>query len=165
MSEKNLHRINKKGFQVPKDYFKSIENDILLAVSLEKYHKNAGFKTPDDYFDHLEASVLIKKTAKPKGKLFNLLDKKQVLYLTGIAASFFLLLHLSLNNMNTHWDQIDRDLVEHYILEENISLYDVSSFISENDLKDLHFINHNNSHNLIESYLIDQTDIVDLIIE
>ena len=58
------------GFNVPKGYFDTIENDVFAKISTEKFPKKEGFAVAKDYFETFDNKVL-KAIASEKLKKTN----------------------------------------------------------------------------------------------
>ena len=46
------------GFEVPKGYFESLEDGVLLKISTSNFDKELPFKTPKNYFETIEDKVI-----------------------------------------------------------------------------------------------------------
>lgn len=165
MNKNNLHNIKKTGFKVPKDYFDNFEDTILSHVNLKELATNPGFKTPENYFETLENKIIDKISEKENSKVIQLFSKRNLLYVSGIAASILLLFNLSIFQKKSNWSKLDTKTVENYIIDEQVSSYEIASLLSEDELIEENFINHNLKNENIESYLLDNLDVNDLIIE
>lgn len=76
MKKNNLHKIaptlsnitpSKTGFDIPENYFESIEDAIIAEIKVEKFQKKINkntFKTPNNYFDSVEDLVITKLKAE-----------------------------------------------------------------------------------------------------
>lgn len=167
MKTKELHKIaptlskiitKESGFQVPKNYFDTIEDNVLAEIITSKFNKdsaNRNFKTPENYFETLEDLVITKLKVqaynhkkdisipenyfdtiedqvfaqlKRKSKIITL--KKAIKYVIPIAiAASFLLIFLLKNNSNTvTFESIASSEIEAFIESGNIE-YDAESLI------------------------------------
>ena len=57
MKKHDLHNIKGSGFNVPKDYFKTLGDRVFSQIKLKELADNSGFKTPDNYFASLEEKI------------------------------------------------------------------------------------------------------------
>lgn len=48
----------KNGFNVPKNYFKNVEDNVLSETYTKSFEKKSPFKTPDNYFDDIQNKVI-----------------------------------------------------------------------------------------------------------
>ncbi len=75
MKKFKLHKIapllseilrKKGGFEVPENYFDSLEDDVLSKITVEnfKIKPSSGFKTPENYLDSIENEVISKLKAE-----------------------------------------------------------------------------------------------------
>lgn len=162
MKENKLHNIDTTGFKTPKNYFESLEDQILSQAKLNKVG-GSGFKIPNNYLDTVEANVLNKVKDNETPKVISLFTKRNIIYVSSIAAAVLLLLNLSIFENNT-WD-LEAETVENYMIEEAISSYEIASLLEDEDLIEENFVNHNFSDENIEDYVLDNVDIEELILE
>jgi hypothetical protein len=165
MKKNNLHNIKKTGFKVPEDYFNTLEDTILSHIKLEELSVDSGFKTPENYFDTLENTIINKVSEKETSKVIPLFSKRNLVYISSIAAAILLLFNLSIFQKKSSWNTLDIQTVENYIIEGQMSSYEISSLLSDEELIEENFINYNFNDENIESYLLDNLDINDLINE
>lgn len=165
MKTKNIHKIEDTGFTVPNDYFKSFEDNILNHVKLKNVASNTGFKTPDNYFESLEDKILSQITKKETSKVVPLFNKRTVLYLSSIAAAVLLIFNLSIFEGKSAWESLDSETVENYLIDENIGAYEIASTLNDIDFLEENFVNQQMNEDALEAYLLEHTDIEDLIIE
>lgn len=130
MKKDNLHK-NNGGFKVPKEYFENLENRISKRTSLKaekkllsKTKNNSGFKIPEEYFINFENKILQKvKEAKPKRKVISLLNRKNILYFSGIAAMITIIISLPIRKESElNFNDITVSDIYTYFNEENIKL-------------------------------------------
>lgn len=165
MSNNSLHNIKKTGFKVPQDYFNNLDDDLFTIAKLKNEVNKTGFSAPNNYFNTLEASIFnkISKTQQPS-KIISIFSKKNLVYVSSIAAAVILLFSLTLfNNQNTNWNTLDVDTVENYILNEDLTSYDIANLFADEDFNIENFVNHDFEEENIESYLIDHIDLDDFI--
>ncbi|TGV02692.1 hypothetical protein [Flavivirga rizhaonensis] len=166
MKQKKLHNIKETGFKVPDDYFNTLENVILSDIKLKKVSKDSGFKLPEDYFNNLEDTIIDKVSTKTPTKVISLFRKKTIIYLSGIAAAVLLLFYISFPEKKPAFDSLDFETVENYIMNENIGSYEIATLLTEEDLLEEHFIEYKEGdEDTIETYILDNLDIDDIILE
>lgn len=165
MNKNNLHNIKKPGFNVPKDYFNNLEDLILSEVKLKETLSTSGFKTPKGYFETLEGVVIEKVTEKEASKVISLFSKKNLVYISSVAAVILLLFNLSNFQKNGDWSNLDTETVENYMIDEDISFYEIAALLPDEDLEESNFVNYNFSNENIETYLLDNLDTEDLFID
>lgn len=165
MNKKNLHNIKKPGFNVPKDYFNNLEDVILSEAKLKETLSSSGFKTPKDYFETLEAVVMEKVTKEESSKVISLFSKKNLVYASSIAAAILLLFNLSIFQTDSGWSNLDTETVENYMINEDISFYEIAALLSDEDLKEENFIDYNFDKENIENYLLNNLEVEDLVID
>lgn len=165
MKTNKLHNIKESGFEIPKGYFDSLEDTIISNIKLKELSSESGFKTPDNYFDSLEETILSKISEKENTKVISLFTRQNIVYLSGIAAAILLLFNLNIfNNDSLDWN-LDTETVENYIIDENISSYEIASLLNEDELIENNFSQHSLSDETIETFILNDVDIDDLILE
>ncbi|MEW7291535.1 hypothetical protein [Aquimarina sp. 2304DJ70-9] len=141
MKKNNLNKDN-GGFKVPKGYFESFEDKLSKKLthstkedSMLSTPKNSGFKVPEGYFSSFEDDVLQKiEDQKPKGKVVSLFTKRNLLYISGIAAMIAVILSISINKTSSvNFDDIEIADIHAYFNDGNIELSDeeIASLIGE----------------------------------
>lgn len=164
MKNKSLHNIKNTGFQTPQNYFNNFDDSLLTVAKLKAKASAPGFKIPDNYFETLEVALSEKISSEKKPKVITLFNKRNILYASSIAAAVVLLFNLTLfNNEKNSWNTLDIETVENYILDEELTSYDMATLLVEDNLEIENFINHNFEEDNIESYLLDHIDVEDFI--
>jgi hypothetical protein len=167
MNYKNLNNIKSHGFKIPEGYFESFDEKILgelnKVTSLETME--SGFKTPKNYFNTVEDIIINEVSEQKDVKVISIFNKKNMIYVTSIAAAVLLLFNLSIFDKNPSFDNLDSETVENYFLNENISSYEIASVLSDDELVDVISINYNVEEENLEAYLMEHADIETLMIE
>lgn len=165
---KNLNNINKTGFKAPKDYFDSLENQIFDSIKIDDALKGidkTGFKMPDGYLNTVEDVIFSKLPTKDNQKVVSLFSRQNLLYLSGIAAAVLLFFSIFLNTTETTIETIDLELVENYIIYENIGSFEIAALLSEDDLTEDLFFQNTIIDDDFENYILENATIEDLLIE
>ena len=165
MKNKNLKNIQESGFKIPEGYFEDFENTIMDHAILKEKVKDSGFTVPKDYFNTLEDNILSNVAEKEPVKIISLINKKTIIYLSGIAATILLLFNIFTFNEEFNYDSLDIETVEHYILSENLETEELASLFNDSDFLEEGFMTINFSEEAIEDYAIDNLEINDLYIE
>ncbi|WP_242203657.1 hypothetical protein [Aestuariivivens insulae] len=165
MNKKQIHNIEKTGFKVPKDYFNNLEDSLLSNIRLKELASSSGFKTPELYFESVEEHIVKKTIDQEPKKVISIFSKQNLIYVSGIAAAVLLLLTLVVFNHKPQWNNLDTETVENYIIDENIDSYEIATLLLDDGLKEADFINYNLKDETIETYLLNNSDIEDLILE
>ena len=163
MNSNNLHNIKRTGFKTPDAYFDSFDDILLNQLKLDAHLKDktaSGFKAPKGYFESFDATVL-----KQLPKVITLPLWKKVASVSGIAASLAILLTVFNTTENVTFESLETASIENYIYEENMNTYDIASFLNEDDLVIENFVTTPITDESIESYLLDNTTIENLMIE
>lgn len=153
---------NISGFKTPENYFENFEMQLFNKIEGENLPKSAGFQVPENYFESLDQRVLQTVTAseKPK-KVISLFPKKYFGYAAAIAAC--LILGFSLfNNSATKstLDTLQLAAIDNYIEEGNLNMdiYDLTSFIDDEDINQANFENKQFSDKALETYILENVD-------
>ena len=121
MKNKNLHNIESSGFKVPDDYFESLEEQVFSKLNTENKLdsiKETGFKVPDDYFETLSDTILDNNLEKKAPKVIQLFSKRNLVYISGIAAAILILFNLSVFDNKPSFDNLAIETVENYLFDE-----------------------------------------------
>ena len=164
----NLNNIKNTGFKTPDNYFDAVEENIMNAIMQENngsLSKETGFKTPDNYFDAIEEVIIDKIETKTTPKVIQLFSRKNLLYVSSIAAAILLLFNLSLFDKEITWDSLDIQTVENYIIDEGIDSYELATLLMDEDFSEIEFIEQNITDEALENYLLDNLDLEELMIE
>ncbi|KEZ93685.1 hypothetical protein [Nonlabens ulvanivorans] len=167
MEKENKH--NKDlGFQVPQDFFKNFEEDMMTQLNLEdKLGKETGFEVPDGYFETLEEQLL----PVVDDKVRQLPKKSNVttfLYpVLAIAAMLAIVLTLNSGNESVDIASVDTSVLEDYLIEESF-LYDdatVDILFADNDILDNISLTESVDTDVLYDYLEDEMDLNEIITE
>ncbi|GAK75973.1 hypothetical protein JCM19296_1570 [Nonlabens ulvanivorans] len=167
MEKENKH--NKDlGFQVPQDFFKNFEEDMMTQWNLEdKLGKETGFEVPDGYFETLEEQLL----PVVDDKVRQLPKKSNVtafLYpVLAIAAMLAIVLTLNSGNESVDIASVDTSVLEDYLIEESF-LYDdatVDILFADNDILDNINLTESVDTDVLYDYLEDEMDLNEIITE
>ena len=152
--------LQENSFEVPEDYFNSLEDTVLAKLRAEVLYKNETSEIPNDYFDQIENNILQK--IKPKGKVISL--RSRILKIAtpiAVAASILLAVVLTNNSKSVTFDSLTNADIENWIQQETINETEIASifldeeltdFYLETDISDsdmLDYLNENEIENLI----------------
>jgi len=157
---RNLNKIKGSGFKAPENYFQGLENSVLNKIKLKDI-ETPGFTMPKGYLDTLEDNVLAKVSENKDTKVINLFSRRNLLYVSSIAASILLLFNLSVfeSNRTASFDTLDTATVENYIMNEYINSYDMASLLTDENIVEEDFIEHSFSDENVENYILNNIDI------
>ncbi|RZN80277.1 MAG: hypothetical protein EVB11_11690 [Winogradskyella sp.] len=162
MKEDKLHNINSTGFKAPKDYFESFDKKLMQRIE-EGASINGvtatGFDVPKDYFDTVENNIISKVKAESSTKVVRLFSRKQLYYVSGIAASLLLMFAIFINNSST--DELSIEMVESYFEDSDLDSYELAELLSEADVleDDFTLIETEFNEENLENYLLENSDI------
>ena len=168
MKNKNLHYIKSSGFKVPKDYFNNLENKIFESINLNDElisTKESGFTVPQGYFNDLTNRIENKIAKEKQVRVISLFRNKKVISAVSIAAAVIILFGLLIFNQKPTFDNLQNETVENYIIEEDISSYEVATLLTEDQLNNDIYIESDIENENIETYLLETVEIEDLLIE
>jgi len=163
MKNKKLHNIKSAGFETPDDYFESFDEIIFSKLNTKSpldSIKETGFKLPSDYFESFDEKVLEKEL-----KVTQLFCKRNLIYISSIAAAILLLFNLSIFESKPSFDNLDTETVESYMIDEDISSYEIAALLSDENLEENLIIDYSISEDTIKDYLLNNADIEALTIE
>jgi hypothetical protein len=169
MKNKNLHNIKSSGFKIPEDYFDTLEKKVLNKIDggyTLKNIKSNSFKVPENYFDTIESRITERLSEEDQDtKVISLINKKTVIYISSIAAAILILFNLTIFDNHPSFDNLETETVENYILDENISSYEMASLFSTDLLNESDFVEHDFDEENLKEYLLNNADIEALITE
>lgn len=168
MKNKKLHNIKSTGFKTPKDYFESFDDKIFSKLNTESQLdaiKETGFKVPDDYFESFNDTIFEKNLGETESKVIQLFSKRNLIYVSSIAAAILLLFNLSIFEITPTFDNLETETVENYIIDENISSYEIAALLSDEHIEEGIIIDYSINEDNIEEYLLNNADIEALMIE
>ena len=163
MNTNKLHNIKDSGFKTPKNYFDSLEDSIMNQIKLQEKIEDSGFRVPSNYFDSLDDKILGKVAHEPK--VIPLFTKRNLLYVSSIAAAIVLMFNIIGNNKQLTFDDLEIVSIENYLSEENIDTQEFASLLTEDELTADNFIDTNITDEALEDYIMQNATIEDLIIE
>ncbi len=153
---------NISGFKTPENYFEDFEAQLFSKIEEANLPKSAGFQVPQNYFENLEAEVLeAVKTSEKSTKVVALFPKKYFGYAAAIAAC--LLIGFTIFNNKTDNETLDAlqlAAIDNYIEEGNLNLdlYDVTTFINDEDITNLDLTTQQFSEATLKNYLLENMD-------
>ncbi|MBT8253003.1 MAG: hypothetical protein HKN00_12030 [Flavobacteriaceae bacterium] len=163
----SLNNIKKPGFKVPDGYFDQVEEAVFSQIKTEAIKESvndSGFKAPDNYFDAIEDQVFdtIKSTDTPVVSLFN---RRNLYYVSGIAAAILILFAVFVDRNGETPDELNYEVVEDYILDQDLSSYEIASLLSETGLEslELEIQETDLTEESLEEYLLENLDLEDII--
>ncbi len=154
--EKNI-----SSFKTPEGYFENFEENLFLKMKENNFPKTSGFVAPSGYFDDVEDRLLNTLVSKEKSEIRPLFPRKYWGYAAAVAASLIIGLLVFPNlNENKGLDNLQLATIDKYINDGNldIDLYDVSNFISDDDILELSFEEPQLSEVSLKSYLLENVD-------
>ncbi len=153
---------NIPDFKIPVSYFETFEERLFSKISEENFPKSNGFKIPEAYFDSLEQQVLKRvHTSEKPSKVIQMFPKKYYGYAATIAACLIIGFAIFNNKTSqTNLDALQLAAIDTYIEDGNLNLdlYDLTSFIDDEDINDVNFENKKFSDNALENYLLENVD-------
>ncbi|WP_299256586.1 hypothetical protein [uncultured Aquimarina sp.] len=157
------------GLKAPDDYFNTFENQLMKKLNSTERDKasildnkiKTGLTTPEKYFENLEKTILQKTvTINKETKVISLFSKKNILYVSSIAAMIAIIISISINKENDSFsfDTIEIADIQKYFEEGNAELSnaEIAELLDdETNLSDT-FSNTELSDEELENYLSDE---------
>lgn len=155
--------IKNTGFKVPKDYFEGIEDAVFSSLGeehLKQVTNKVDLGIPEGYFDSFEDRVMA-KINKPEPKVISLQTKRILYSVASIAAILVLYFTLYNNAQPATLESLDTELVENYILDQNIDSYELASLLTEEELAslDISIVEEDISDESLEEYILDNIEL------
>lgn len=167
MKNDTLHTIKSTGFKTPDTYFETLEDAIYSKMTeeiLSSKIDSSGFKVPEDYFETFKSKVLNSIDQEDSTIVISLFSWKKVAFVSGIAASILLAFNLIFKNSNTlTFDTLETASIENYLIDEDLNAYDIAPYLSVSDLDKTNFIKNSINASDIEDYLLQNSDVEQLI--
>jgi hypothetical protein len=170
MENKNIHNDDwlsnlpkDSGFDVPKGYFDSVEDEFSARLREESLPDASGFDVPEGYFDGLEDVILSKVELPKHGKVIPL--RTRILRISSIAAVFAVMLTVYFSVPNDVTTPSSDEIAAW--IDENIHDIDTEYIVGafdEDTTLDESFFEDSLEDNTIENYL-DEDDTYILIEE
>ena len=163
--ENEPHKLS-SGFKVPNDYFENLETQVLRTIDLNSKVEAAGFKVPENYFSSVEDRVIKNLRPPSETKVISLWNWKTVVSISAIAASLVLMFNVVLNKPEADsFKSLETNSIASYLSEEDFSTYELASILDYESLSTDDFVNQEIPKQNIEDYLLDQTDLDNLILD
>ena len=163
--EKNINNNDKTGFKIPDGFFDGLEDTILSQARLKNMAKSSGFNIPENYLDAIEDNILSKVSKSDNVKVIKLFSRKNIIYVSSIAAAVLLLFNLSVFKQVPTFDSLELATVENYIINEDIDMDQITSLLTQEELTEENFMDNGFSEENMETYLLNNLDIEDFISE
>jgi hypothetical protein len=156
-----IHNINTTEFKTPSNYFESFDEKLMQRLNEEKsieWISSPGFTVPKDYFTSVEAKILDTVNSESETKVVRLFSKKQLYFVSGIAASLLLMLAV-FNGSAT--DELSVEMLEDYFAESSLDSYELAELLSDANILEYDFTitEINNTEKILEDYLLENADI------
>lgn len=168
----NLENSNteQNPFGIPEGYFEGFEATIearLAEEQLREIVKSPGFATPEGYFASVEPQVM-RQLEAPKTKVVSLFSRRTLYTAVSVAAAIVMIVTIFNNkpvDIEPDFAGIDTETLQTYINSDAIAFTDsdLIDLVSEDDLT-ADFLNEEEiTDEMIESYLLENLDDIDLI--
>ena len=94
-------------------------------------------------------------------KVIPLFSKRNIIYISSIAAAILLLFNLNTLNKSFNFDSLDTETVDSYILN-NFEADEIASLFSSTELSETNFIDYNLNDETLDYYLesLDETELI-----
>lgn len=166
--KKDLPHIKSPGFKIPKNYFETLEEQLLDKIALQEVTSDKNpFQVPAGYFDGITEAVITQTSEKkPNPKVIPLYKKKYIKYAVAIAALVLVaLMVFEFKNPVPSTSEsffTSSTLIESDYLD--LSLIDIEYLITDDMLDEQQFLSAINQQEL-EDYLLYELEDNDLLYE
>lgn len=169
MKKSKLYTIKEPGFKTPDAYFDNFDDRLFkkLTVQREMSKMNGtGYKVPEHYFINFDVKLehRLKEVQQPKVSM--LTPWRSAAYMSAAAAVLvvmFTVFMKSDDNLSIH--QVETASIENYLNNENMTPYDIASFLNAEDIILEDFVANIFTDESLENYLLTNASIEDLITE
>jgi len=166
MKNKELHNHRRSGFKVPDNYFSTIESNLVNELKLKTTVDDTGYKLPIDYFETFDTAVLSRLKAERESKVLSLFPFKKVLAFTAVAASLIVLFGVVFTtDKSLSFDALETVAIEDYLEDEDYTNYEFALLLSEDELTRDNFTDAPIPKEDLADYLLNHSDLEDLIID
>ena len=169
MKKSQLHNIKEFGFKTPDTYFDTFDERLFKKLSVKKDMaslSNSGHTVPDEYFDGLDAKIQARLKKDHSSKVITLMSWRNAAYVSGIAASLMLMFGVFMRSPDKlSINQVETASIEDYLTGQNLNIYDIASLLNEDDMQWDDFVPNKLTEESLESYLLNNASIEDLILE
>ena len=131
-------------FDVPSDYFNTVDFEISAKITEEKWNKTTAFKVPDDYFKNLEDKLITNINLNKKAtKVISF--KERLLKIIPYAAAASIALFISLNtfvfnaNKELSFETISDSEIEYWLNENTVSTSEIITILEDEILDETEF--------------------------
>lgn len=168
MKKSHLHNIKDPGLKAPDGYFDTFDERLFKKLNAQKEMASvtdAGYKVPDNYFESFDDKLQARLKEDNAPKVIKLKPWRKVAYVSGIAASLLLMFAVFMKSQEKlSINHIETASIEDYLKDQNLNIYDIASFLNEDDLDLDNFVSNTLTEESLENYLLNNTSIEDLII-
>ena len=163
MSKEDRHN---HGMKVPDDYFDNFEERLFIRLAEEELPDSPGFTIPEGYFDSVEEKVMSNLPSEEKGKVIPFYRRRVFTYIAGAAACAVLVLSLLTKGPEDNMSLEIAD-IEAYLDEGGIDYnsYDVAQLMNDDELESISLDDEFLSEESLETYLMENLDDTNLLIE
>ena len=164
-----LNNIKDPGFKTSENYFSSFEDavfDKLNTKNLKDTFEDHGFVAPDDYLSTIEERVFNElDTQVNEVKVVSLFSKRNLLYLSGVAAAILIMFSIYINKDQSTFEDLDVDLVENYIIDQNLSSFEIAQLLTDEELLQVNneIMDEAFGEESLENYLLEHVNFEDIL--
>ncbi|TXE10671.1 hypothetical protein ES711_01825 [Gelidibacter salicanalis] len=169
MKKSELHNITDPGFKIPDSYFDTFDERLFKTLDVQKDMSEIdgpGYKVPKDYFKNFDTQLAQKLEDIKQPKVKSIKSWRQIAYYSGVAAVLVVMLTVFMKSEDDlSINQVETASIESYLTNENLNIYDIASFLSAEDIKVEDFVANMITDESLETYLLNNASIEDLINE
>ena len=165
---KKKWNIRETGFKTPQNYFDGVEDAVVSKLNSHSGLSSideTGFKMPEDSLDSVEDRVFKKLNEDSNSRVISLVSRRHLLYVTAAAAVVLIMFTILTNKFSTSESELDYEMVESYIINQEISAYELAALLTEEEIETINttILSETFNESSVEDYLLDVVDFENLI--
>lgn len=163
MKKIGKHNISTTGFKTPKDYFETLENNLISELNLRDQVSESGLNIPDGYLEGFKVEL---PKSEFNTKVINLFNKKSWLYVASVAAVIIFIFTIPKIGSNAiTFASLDNDSIENYLLTNDLESVELSNLITNTTAFENIILEETLNDIYLEDYLYENIDVEDFNIE
>ena len=163
MKKIGKHNISTPGFKTPKNYFESLENNLLSELSLRDQVAESGLNIPEGYLENFKVEIPKSET---NPKVINLFNNRSWLYVASVAAMIIFIMTIPKMGSNAiTFASLDNDSIENYLLTNDLESLELNNLITNTTAFENTILEETLDEIHLEDYLYENIDVEDFNLE
>lgn len=168
-NKNNISQTKTSGFQVQKNYFETFEDELFQKLALNSNDislNETGYTVPENYLQNVDEILFRVAKSSQSVKVIPLFTFKNIAYAASIAAAVILMFGLIFNTQKKlNFESLEFATLQYYLETVDFTTSDIASLLSDDELSSELMLQEPISDQAIETYLMDTTNLQDLLIE